>query len=124
MLNRINKPYHSGRQAERRALQFLEGYGLKHLGSNYRAADGEIDLILQDGDTIVFVEVRSRSDDRYMDTVESINQRKVGRIINASRQYLQRHGISESALCRFDVVTITGRSRSPKIEWIRNAFEA
>lgn len=118
------KPYISGKQAEQRALRFLLNYGLKHLGSNFRTPAGEIDLILQDGKTIVFVEVRSRSSNKYMDAVESINLRKVGRIINASRQYLQHHGISESTLCRFDVVTLTGKSHSAKIEWIKNAFEA
>lgn len=102
----------------------MQNYGLKHLGSNFRTPAGEIDLILQDGKTIVFVEVRSRSSNKYMDTVESINPQKVDRIINASRQYLQYHGITESAFCRFDIVTLTGRSHSARIEWIKNAFEA
>lgn len=113
-----------GKQAEQRALKFLSGYGLKFLGRNFRAGRGEIDLILQDGKTIVFVEVRARSSSGYMDAIESIDRRKVDNIIRASRHYLQKHGISDSALCRFDVVTLTGASRSPKIEWIKGAFEA
>lgn len=113
-----------GRQAEQQALEFLTGSGLKFLGKNFRAAHGEIDLILQDGDTVVFVEVRSRSDPGYMEAVESIDSRKVNSIIQTSRRYLQINGISESALCRFDVVTLTGKPRAPKIEWIKNAFEA
>lgn len=105
-------------------MRFLQSCGLKHLGSNYRNAGGEIDLVLQDNKTIVFVEVRSRSNTRYMDVVESIGREKINRIINASRHYLQSHGISESAVCRFDIVTLTGKPDSPKIEWIKNAFEA
>lgn len=116
--------YRMGKQAEQRALRFLSGYGLKFLGKNFRAGRGEVDLILQDGKTIVFVEVRSRSSNDYMDAVESIDRRKVESIIHASRHYLQKHGISDSAFCRFDVVTLTGAGRSPKIEWIKGAFEA
>lgn len=124
-MNENSRTAHSsGRLAERRALRFLQQYGLKHLGSNYRTAGGEIDLILQDGQTIVFVEVRSRSDNRYMEAVESIGGDKIRRIINASQQYLQRHGLSDTALCRFDIVTLTGKSNSARIEWIKNAFEA
>jgi len=113
-----------GRQAEQRALKFLSGCGLKFLGKNFRGGRGEVDLILQDGKTIVFVEVRSRTSNDYMDPIESIDRRKVDSIIQASRHYLQKHGISDSALCRFDVVTLTGAGRSPKIEWIKGAFEA
>jgi len=97
---------------------------MKFLGRNYRAGHAEIDLILQDGKTIVFVEVRARSSNDYMDAVESIDRRKVEHIIQASRHYLQQHGISDSAECRFDVVTLTGAARAPKIEWIKAAFEA
>jgi putative endonuclease len=118
------KSHRLGRQAEQQALHFLTGSGLKFLGKNFRAAHGEIDLILQDGDTIVFVEVRARTNPGYMDAVESIDSRKVNSIIQASRLYLHKHGISDSALCRFDVVTLTGKLRTPKIEWIKNAFEA
>ncbi len=124
MLNREQSPRNSGKRAERHALRFLQSCGLKHLGSNYRIRGGEIDLILQDGQTLVFVEVRSRSDDRYMDALESITPEKINRIINTSRHYLMCHGIDESVVCRFDIVTLTGKSRSPKIEWIKSAFEA
>ena len=113
-----------GKQAEHAALDFLRGCGLKFLGRNYRAARGEIDLILQDGSTVVFVEVRSRADNAWMDAVESIDRRKIENIIHASRQYLQQHGIADDAEYRFDVVTLTGKSRAPKIEWIKDAFEA
>jgi len=123
-LSRRETRHIRGRRAEQRALRFLRDYGLKYLGGNFRTPVGEIDLILQDGKTIVFVEIRSRSSDKYMDAVESIDHRKVSRIINAGRWYLQYHGLYESALCRFDVVTLTGKSDSGKIEWIKNAFEA
>lgn len=123
-MHREQNRYQKGKQAEQRVLRFLQNYGLKHLGNNFRTQTGEIDLILQDGSTIVFVEVRARSSSKFMNALESIDSRKVDRIIRASRQYLQYHGISEAAPCRFDVVTVTGKSRSAKIEWIRNAFEA
>ena len=116
--------FRRGRQGERIALDFLKRYGLVPLEKNYRTTRGEIDLIMRDNETIVFVEVRARSDNNYMQPLESIDDHKVEHIIYASRHYLQREKLENDAYCRFDIVILTGNDRQPKIEWIKNAFEA
>ena len=116
--------YQRGKDAEENALNFLQKNGLKPLEKNYRTSRGEIDLIMLDEETIVFIEVRARSSDTYMKPLESIDKRKLEKIIHASNHYLQKKGVDSDSLCRFDVVVLTGIKNQSKIEWIKNAFEA
>jgi len=112
-----------GKLAEQAALQFLETQGLIMVRENYRTRLGEIDLIMKDGKTLVFIEVRSRSNSAYLNPVETIDQRKIQKIILAGRYFLQQYNGNFDS-CRFDVVTLTGSLESPAIDWIRNAFNA
>lgn len=112
---------HRGNAAETIALSYLKQHGLKELTRNYKTRSGEIDLIMLDNSTIVFIEVRSRSSDQFMDTVETIDNRKIQRIIRTSRSYLQRQPDHYDS-CRFDIVTLTGKISSAQIDWIKNAF--
>lgn len=113
-----------GRQAEDRALTFLENEGLSVIVRNYRSAQGEIDLIMQDGDATVFVEVRSRTRNKILHTIETIDQRKQNKIILTSQHYLQNAERSSTPYYRFDVISISGRTDQENIEWIKNAFDA
>ena len=113
-----------GQHAEDQAFNFLKRNGLEPLARNYRTPRGEIDLIMQDNDTIVFIEVRARASADYMATLESIDKRKLNNIIFASNHYLQKNNRLNDTPCRFDVVALTGDIHQPKIEWIKNAFEA
>ena len=90
---------------------------------NYRCRHGEIDLVMSEGATIVFVEVRLRSRPDYVEPAESVDARKQARILSSAEHYLQRHG-SLLARCRFDVVAIVGHVGSHRLEWIRDAFGA
>ncbi len=114
----------AGRLAERRALEFLENKNLRLLGRNYRSAHGEIDLIMQDKETIVFIEVRSRKNTTFLDPLESIDQRKIHKIIKTSERYIQNRHIKAQAQFRFDVITLTGEDNDMEIDWIKGAFEA
>ncbi len=109
-----------GRHSEHRALRFLERHGLRHVASNYRSRHGEIDLIMRDGDTLVFVEVRYRRSRRYGGAAASVDNRKIHRLVRTGQAYLQQHDLLH-APCRFDVVAFEG---DEQIEWIQNAFEA
>ena len=112
-----------GRDAEEKARQFLEGYGLCLLACNYRAPCGEIDLVMQDGITVVFVEVRLRRPSRFGDAVESVNARKRARISATAAHYLQRHPALVNRPCRFDVVAFTGTDITTTApHWIQAAF--
>ncbi len=108
----------NGAAAEQFAADFLQRQGLKITARNYRCRFGEIDLIAQDGKTLVFVEVKSRSSENFGGTAASITQGKRAKLLRAARHYLARY--SNTSPCRFDAVLIRGEP--PQIEWIRNAF--
>lgn len=107
-----------GKQQENRARAFLQQQGLQHRDSNYRCRHGEIDLIMQDGDTLVFVEVRFRRNPRFGGAAASIDRNKIRKIIKTGLHYLQQQKLDMA--CRFDVVAIDGDA-APK--WIQRAFE-
>jgi len=113
-----------GHRAETAARKHLEKSGLKTLDRNYRGRFGEIDLIMQDGSVIAFVEVRFRSNNHKLDAAETIDMRKCSRIIKTAMQYMQTLKDPDSHYYRFDVITITGPFEKPTINWIRNAFQA
>jgi len=108
-----------GNKAEQRALRYLLDQGLKHLESNFRSRFGEIDLILQDRETLVFVEVRYRKQASHGGAAASVDRYKQQKLIKTGLCYLQKH--SPEAVCRFDVVAIEEKG---KLVWIRNAFES
>ena len=112
-----------GRWAEELALRHLNEQGLRSHSTNFRWRGGEIDLIMLQGETVVFVEVRYRSRFDFGDGAESITWRKRGRIVNTAHYFLQQHPGLRNRPCRFDVVAITGRDPEPAVEWIPNAFE-
>ena len=98
------------------ALQFLQKNGLKLLARNFHSRFGEIDLIMQDSETIVFIEVRYRHSPRFGTSAESIGYRKQQRLIKTAQFYLLRHPHNKA--CRFDVIAI-----DQSLQWIRNAFD-
>ncbi len=109
-----------GQTAENRACEYLLKNGLRVLERNYRCRQGEIDLVMNDADTIVFVEVRYRSNPAFGSAAESVDSRKQGKLITAANHYLQQHPRQAQRPARFDVVSMNGNN----LEWIRNAFQA
>lgn len=114
-------PVNDGTQAEQWAAQYLQRHGLKPVAQNYRSRFGEIDLIMQDGATLVFVEVRLRRNADFGGAAASIDARKQQRIIRTAQQYLA--GLAHIPPCRFDAVLISDTSGRNML-WLRNAFEA
>ena len=108
-----------GHAKEQHACAYLEAQGLHLMASNYSCRFGEIDLIMQAGDVLVFVEVRFRSSDRFGTPAETVGLRKQRRLIAAAEHYLQRHPFQ--GRCRFDVLALGPRDQ---MQWIQNAFEA
>lgn len=109
-----------GQAAEKRACGHLEQNGLRLLDRNFRSRRGEIDLIMQDGDTIVFVEVRFRRKSTFGSAAESVDWRKQQKLIAAAQYYLLKHPQRAQHPARFDVVAMSDGS----LEWIKNAFQA
>lgn len=107
-----------GNAAEQLAALFLQSKGLKLVETNFRCAYGEIDLIMQDGNTLVFIEVRLRSSTRFGGAAMSIDSSKQQKLRRSAALYLQTHGESP---CRFDAVLMT-KVDVNTIVWIRDAF--
>jgi putative endonuclease len=107
-----------GQTAESRAEAFLETQGLKLVARNWRCRFGEIDLVMQDAATLVFVEVRLRSRADFGGAAASVTPAKQKKLLAAARQYLS--SLKTLPPCRFDVVALTGDAAP---DWIRNAFD-
>ena len=105
-----------GKDAETRAETMLKHHGLIPLARNYRCRGGEIDLVMRDGEHLVFIEVRYRSHRGYGGAASSVDLKKQRRVILAARHYLQSK--SWSGPCRFDVVAF----EQGAAQWIRDAF--
>jgi len=122
----------SGNNAEELACHYLKQQGLKIVERNYRTQRGEIDIIVRDGDTLVFVEVRLRSNPGFGGAAQSIDTRKQARLIKAAQHYLLTKGLTDAQPCRFDAVCLSGiQKQTPSndsppnndsLEWIRDAF--
>ncbi len=110
-----------GAQAEQLAAQHLQRQGLKLVVKNYRSRFGEIDLIMQDGETVVFIEVRLRRNASFGGAAASIDARKQKRIISTAQQYLA--GLARVPTCRFDAVLLDD-AQGCDMQWIKNAFDA
>nr|VFJ89177.1 MAG: putative endonuclease [Candidatus Kentron sp. H]VFJ91221.1 MAG: putative endonuclease [Candidatus Kentron sp. H]VFJ97722.1 MAG: putative endonuclease [Candidatus Kentron sp. H] len=115
-----------GAWAERLAAGYLCDKGMEILAKNYRCKFGEIDLILSQGITIVFVEVRFRRSLHFGTGAESVDCRKKRRIVRTARHYLQQNPLLRDKPCRFDIVSISlpdkGDTRRG-IQWISAAFD-
>lgn len=113
-----------GRWAETAAARHLQQAGLGLWDRNYRCRCGEIDLVMQEGAVLVFVEVRYRRSSDFGSGAESVHAAKQQRIIRAAQHYLQMHPQRARGACRFDVVIVSGTDAAAGLEWIRDAFQA
>ena len=113
----MGRTHEIGQRAEDRAQARLIAHGLRPVARNYRCRGGEIDLVMRDGDCLVFIEVRFRRRDDFGGALSSIDSRKQRRLTVAAKHYLARHGWHGP--CRFDVVAFDGESGET---WIRDAF--
>jgi len=109
----------AGARAEYEAAAFLRRHGIQLIERNWRCRHGEIDLIVRDGDCLVFVEVRlRRGAGLFGGAAESVTAAKRARLLAAARLYLAR---MPELPCRFDVMLMGGPS-GDHVEWIRDAF--
>lgn len=110
-----------GRRGEDLALRYLEKLGYILLARNYRDGSREIDLVLGDGDTIVFAEVKARSGIGFGTPAEFVGREKQRQLTRAAQTYLMKHSLLD-APARFDVVEIYLSSGA--VNHIKNAFDA
>lgn len=120
---RASLDIHRGSDAEAAALNWLQQRGLTCVQTNFRCKGGEIDLIMQHRDHLVFVEVRLRSRTDFGDAAESVTARKQRRIVLAARHFLLMHPSWQHAACRFDVMAAQPtRGSALQWQWLQNAF--
>lgn len=112
-----------GRAAEQAACEYLQKRGLRLLARNVRSRNGEIDLVMQEAGSLVFVEVRYRRSDRFGSAAETVDARKQQHLINAAQLYIQRHDPAGRLATRFDVIALEDETQNT-IKWIKNAFGA
>lgn len=119
-----------GAAAEAQAEAFLIQQGLVTRTRNYRCKLGEIDLIMLHKNTrgssadttLVFVEVRLRTNKRFAPALETVDYRKQQKIIKTAMRFLQEQKLYDKVRCRFDVIALDQTGTAPPIQWIQNAF--
>lgn len=109
-----------GSKGEMLAARFLLDKGYAVLHYNWRSGHKEIDLIAQERDTLVFVEVKSRSSEQYGNAADAVTSRKMNRLISAAEAYIKRNKVNLKF--RFDIVTVIGTCEPYRIEHIEDAF--
>ena len=111
-----------GDQGEAYAANYLRQNGYRILTRNYRTKIGEIDLIAEDQDTLVFIEVKTRSSVRYGMPAEAVNYKKRQKIIQTAYWYLYEQR-RENTICRFDVLEVYAIGNNWNVHHIKGAFE-
>lgn len=106
--------------AEQQAQAYLSSQGLTWVESNYRTRLGEIDLIMREGDVLVFVEVRQRASAAFGGAMASVTQSKKQKVMRTASYYLSVNNLHDKQAVRFDVVSLDGTP--PTMAWIKNAF--
>lgn len=117
----LNRQQQFGKRSERMAAEFLKRRGYRILETNYRSTVGEVDIIASEKGTIVFVEVKARSSNRFGSPKGAVTPAKQRKISMAALDYLKRSG-QVGASARFDVVAIDTASGNTNIEVVKNAF--
>jgi putative endonuclease len=109
---------------EQRACAELERAGLQLLVRNYTTRHGELDLVMRDRDTVVFVEVRYRVRAGHGDATTSVTRSKQDKLIRTAQLWLAAHPEHARRPCRFDVVSYDGPAGAAQMHWLKSAFEA
>ena len=110
-----------GKAGEDLAARFLERNGFKIIDRNYRFERGEIDLIAEEGDELVFVEVKARRSTIFGSPEDAVTEKKQEQVHAIADGYLFEHDI-DNRPCRFDVVAIEFKNGKPEIRHIRDSF--
>jgi len=115
---------HFGKEGEKAAVKFLKKRGYRIIEKNYRNKSGEIDIVAEQDQVLVFVEVKSRTDGEYGEPLEAVTPHKQRKIGQVAKGFMIQHRI-QNRDCRFDVVGIKGdpnQSKTWEIELVQDAF--
>jgi putative endonuclease len=113
-----------GARIEALARDFLQRHGLEPIAANANYRGGELDLVMRDGDMLVFIEVRYRRSSGFGGGAGSVDANKRRKLVHAASQFLAAHREYSRAPCRFDVMDASGDPEAPTFDWLRDAFRA
>ncbi len=113
-----------GAAVEAAARQHLLDAGLRDVAANANYRVGELDLVMLDGATLVFVEVRYRRSSRFGGGADSVDVHKRRKLIRAAMAFLAHNRRYADDACRFDVIEAEGDPDAPRFNWLRDAFRA
>jgi putative endonuclease len=118
-----DKRHQLGKESEKFAVEYLQKQGYTIIQQNYRIRGGEIDIIAQENNTLVFIEVKSRTSTHYGHAIESLTQQQQKRLYKTAITYIHEHK-QENKRARFDVIAIQkNQYTGADIRLIKNAFE-
>ena len=112
----------TGKRGEDIAVAYLKNRGYRIIERNYKCLFGEIDIVAKDGDTVVFVEVKSRKSEKFGDPQSAVGREKQKKISRISLTYLEEKNLYPCN-ARFDVVAIKMLPAGSIVELIQNAFD-
>lgn len=115
--------YRKGMQIEQLAVDLVTNAGMHILHRNFCCKYGEIDIVASNKDVVAFIEVRYRKHNIFGNAAESVDRRKIQRIVRTAECYIQKHTANDF-LYRFDVVAVSGSIKTPQMQWIKDAFDA
>jgi putative endonuclease len=121
LVGRLREELPLGRRGERAAEKYLKRNGYRIVARNFRAAGAEIDIVAMDGETLVFVEVKTRRSRDAGAPEEAVDERKQSRMRRAAEAFSARYRVGEKDL-RFDIVAVDAAGKRMGIELLRNAF--
>ena len=119
---RHGDPREIGKIAEDEACRYLRHRGLKLVARNYRCRCGEIDLVMKEAETLVFVEVRFRRSAAFGSGAETVTRAKQGKIARTAAYFMQENRQYAGSAARFDVVSCSPGQGDGGVGWIRDAF--
>ncbi len=118
-----NNSVSTGKVTEQLAANYLAKQGLLLRTTNFHSRGGEVDLVMTEADTWVFVEVKFRRSNSFGGAISAISAQKQQKIKQCAAYYLQQAGLNEyNTSCRFDVIALQGDITNPEITWLKNAF--
>jgi putative endonuclease len=113
----------TGTATEQFAKRYLMQQGFTFVDENIHCRQGEIDLIMQDGEILVFIEVKYRKNNHFGGAIAAISKAKQNKIKHCATFYLHKMNLNEyNTPCRFDVIALEGDINQPQVTWLKNAF--
>lgn len=123
MINQPKTTLSLGKEAETLAVNYLIKQGLTAISQNYHCRFGEIDLIMRDASSLIFIEVKYRRQPSFQRALAAITPSKQRKLKLTAMHYLQQHHVMRQMPCRFDALAMEGDLSHVRYEWVKNILQ-